>query len=220
MMRNLCLLSLFVVGCPSAPKVMIEGSLLEFMDETGSDTGLDANDSDDDGDSDGGDDDGGDDDGGGDDGDSDGGDDDGGGGDDGDSDGDSDGGDDDGGGDDDDGGDDGTDTIWPWAGDYEGNMSVVGGLGELCSEDMTITVDDAGGLYGEADCASDWLGVFPLKFVGEANPSGDVSGTCYVTLSWGDEETEFEGTLGTDGLQLTWGWTMGPSDLEGSFESY
>ena len=187
-MRCFFLVGIFTLGCPSAPRVMIDGTALEASSATGTDTGVsdDEND-DDDGDDDGGDNDGGDDDGG----------------------------DDDGG--DDDGGDDDDTISFLGAYDGVIGREVLTG-GEPCTENTTLYVDQDNTFTIVGICALGWGSEYQLTVVGAFDQEGSASGTFTTeTLGGREESGTLEGYIDEGTIELNAEITLGWEEVNAFF---
>ena len=195
-MRSLLFLTGFIVGCPSAPKVVIEGGLDESFvaDEGEGTTDGDENSVDDTGDNaDGGSEDGGSEDGGSEDGGSeDGGSEDG---------GSEDGGSEDGGSE---GGSEDGDDI-DIGGEYPGIMGE-GNDETTCYDDTILYVDSDGSFFAEGTCDLEWggdFGLFEMTFEGSFDDDGEASGTFTTGTLYGSETGEVVGNIDGSEIELS-----------------
>ena len=199
-MRLMSIWSLLLMGCPTAPKVMLEGdglteSFVEEGDGDGlSDTGDAIDDVEDDDTGDGGDDDDADDDGA----------------------------------DDDDGGDDGggdeeeeeedEEEEASIAGEYDGKMGQTSGLG-TCEEDVTLYIDEDNSFIVEGYCD---FGItsFMMVFEGNFDDEGEASGTFTTELPFGaSESTDIDGFILDDKIDLSAGFSTIGLEVEAYFKS-
>ncbi len=182
-MRLMWIWSLLLLGCPSAPKVFMEGGLTESFVEDGVDDGSDdtgetVDEAEDGG---GGEDDGEDDDGttdlGGLDGD---------------------GGDD--GADDEEDDEEDEDSV-SFAGEYDGVMGQSSSIG-TCEDEVTVYIDEDNSFVVEGICDAG-LTNYTMVFEGSFDEDGEASGTFTTELPFGDSEsTELEGSISDDEIDL------------------
>ena len=186
-MRFSWTLSVLLLGCPNAPKVMMEGGLTESFVEEGDSDGAgdnvdtgDATDSDPDENNDGS-----------------------GSGDDGGDDGDEDGGDGGSGGADDGSGDGDEDEPESFSGTYDGVLGQGRDEDDPCEDDVTLYVDEDNSFIVEGTCDLGFAGTFEMKFEGSFDEDGEASGT-FSTETIGDGETaDLDGFIRDDKIELS-----------------